>query len=217
MHYNVRFVNQLGNDGVVLDGSDRVLEARVMLEMADVLDRTRGQIVERVHRMILLDQQVAQVRTDEARASGYEESHRSLSSEIAISPTAPPHDHTAEATEHEDRDATTEQREDRSVASGGAVLRGGTQNCCGNNRCSRRPARHRRASGPRAIPYGPFGRGYADRGQPSRAPGMDARSERRSRGGAPRRSACLARLIEGQRVLLGRGRAWIDMNAGFQA
>jgi hypothetical protein len=131
---------------------------------------------------------------------------------------APPHDHTAEATEHEDRDATTEQREDRSLASGGAALRRGAQNDCGNSRFPRRSARHRIARGPPAIPCGPFGRGSAGRGRPSRAPArMDARSERRGRGGARRGSACLARLIEGQRVFLGRGRAWIDVNARFQA
>jgi hypothetical protein len=46
-----------------------------MLEMADVLDPAGGEVVEHVNRMVVLDQQIAQMRPDEARAAGDEESH----------------------------------------------------------------------------------------------------------------------------------------------
>jgi hypothetical protein len=46
----------------------------MVLEVADVLDRTGREIVQHVHLVALLDQQITQMRADEARTTGDEES-----------------------------------------------------------------------------------------------------------------------------------------------
>ena len=75
MHHDVGIVHELGDHRVVCGRADRVLEARMALEVADVLDGPRGEVVEHVHGVVMLDKQIAQMRADETRAAGDQEPH----------------------------------------------------------------------------------------------------------------------------------------------
>ncbi len=73
---DVGLVDQLGDHGIVLGGVDRVLEAGMALEVADVVDPARRQVVEDVDRVAVLEQHIAEMRADEAGAAGDQKAHR---------------------------------------------------------------------------------------------------------------------------------------------
>ena len=75
VHHDVRLIDELCDHVMVRGGVDRVLEARMVLEVADVLHRTRGEVIQHVHSVAVLDQQIAQMRADETGAAGDEEPH----------------------------------------------------------------------------------------------------------------------------------------------
>ena len=75
MHDEVGLGDQLIDDALVGDRADGQAEAIGCLQVAHVLAGASGEVVERVHRMPFLQQQVAQMRADEARAPRYEHSH----------------------------------------------------------------------------------------------------------------------------------------------
>jgi hypothetical protein len=57
------------------DGVDGVVELRVRLEMGDVLDRARGQIVEREYFIAAREERFRQMRSDESRSTGNQHTH----------------------------------------------------------------------------------------------------------------------------------------------
>ena len=68
-------IDHLRDQRIVEDGIDRVVKIRVALEVCDVVDRSRRQVVERVHRVAVVEQRLGEVRADEARSAGDQNSH----------------------------------------------------------------------------------------------------------------------------------------------
>jgi hypothetical protein len=62
-------VNQLGEERLVVDAVDGVVEARVLLQVRDVLYRAGREIVDDRDLVAALQISVRQVRPDEARAA----------------------------------------------------------------------------------------------------------------------------------------------------
>ena len=72
---DVAVVDQLGQQRLVGDAVDRVAEPRVPLQVLDVLDRARREVVEHRHLMARGQQRLGQVRPDEPGAAGDECTH----------------------------------------------------------------------------------------------------------------------------------------------
>src|SRR5262249_57005917 len=69
-------VEHLGEEGLVGDGVDRVVELRVRLEMGDVVDRPGGQVVEHEDLVAAVEQRLGEVRSHDPRTAGNEHTHR---------------------------------------------------------------------------------------------------------------------------------------------
>ena len=72
VHDGIAGVDHLGEQRLVADRVDGVVEARVRLELRDVVDRARRQVVEHEHFVTALQQRVGQMGTDETCAAGDE-------------------------------------------------------------------------------------------------------------------------------------------------
>ncbi len=68
-------VDHFGDEMVVEDGVDCVVEAGPALEMGDVVDRPGGQIVQDEHLVPCLEQGFSQMRADEPGAACNQNSH----------------------------------------------------------------------------------------------------------------------------------------------
>jgi len=75
VHDDVGLVDELGDHGVAIGRADRVLEARIALQVADVLHAAGREVIEQMYRVVVLDQQIAQMRADEAGSAGDQEPH----------------------------------------------------------------------------------------------------------------------------------------------
>ena len=87
-------VDQLGQQRLVGDAVDRVAEARAALEVLDVLDRARRQVVEDRHLVAGGQQRLGQVRSDEPGPAGDECTHDiqcpgELEDDVGRSPCGP--------------------------------------------------------------------------------------------------------------------------------
>src|SRR5690606_27168517 len=70
-----RTVDEFGDQRFVEDGVDRVVEAFVALQVRDIVDRPRGQVIEDEHLVAPGEQRLCEVRSDEAGAAGDEYAH----------------------------------------------------------------------------------------------------------------------------------------------
>jgi len=75
MHDDVAAVDQLGKHRLVRNRVDRVMETGVTLQVNDVVDRSRRQIVEDEHFVAAFEQRLGQMASDEARAARDENPH----------------------------------------------------------------------------------------------------------------------------------------------
>jgi hypothetical protein len=75
-------VDQLRNNSRIIRGALRVLESAALLQMADVLDRPRGEVVECVNFVSLLEERLAEVAPDEPGSAGDQISHSSPWGEV---------------------------------------------------------------------------------------------------------------------------------------
>ena len=69
MKDHVTLIDQLGSERVVVDGVDRVMKTRVLLEVLNIFDRASGKIVDHVDFIATLDVSVAEMRSDKTRAT----------------------------------------------------------------------------------------------------------------------------------------------------
>ena len=69
-----------------LDGLDLVVEARVRLEVLDVLDAARGEVVDDVHLVAARDVRVGQMRADESRPAGDQHFHGRFPVAVPLGP-----------------------------------------------------------------------------------------------------------------------------------
>ena len=216
VHDDVGLVDQVANDAALGDRADRALEARVRVQVLDVLDAARGEIVEHVHTVPARDQQVAEVRADEAGSTRDQEAHQRARS-AAARPSA---GGCVAAPYRRSLRAGGSQRRHRSAratsrARGGA-LRARRAQHRGRQRAPAARAgsdapRECRAPGGRALPGAD--RPTATAGRTARRPGgvMPAPKSCRRSELACVRAAGLAGLVERQHVLLCSGRpgsAW---------
>ena len=72
---DVGAIDHLRDQRIVEDRVDGVVETRVGLEVGDVVDRAGRQVVERIDLVAAVEQRLGQVRADEARAAGDQNSH----------------------------------------------------------------------------------------------------------------------------------------------
>src|SRR5579885_1678439 len=75
MKDDVAAVDQLGEQRLVVDRVDEVLESRPPLQVRDVVDRSGRQVVEDQHVVSAREQSLRQMRTDEAGAAGDQRTH----------------------------------------------------------------------------------------------------------------------------------------------
>ncbi len=73
---HVRAIDELGDDPIVENGVDGVLEALPPLEVEDVVDGAGREIVEHQHLVALIEQRLREVSADEARSARNQNSHR---------------------------------------------------------------------------------------------------------------------------------------------
>ena len=74
--HDVGAVDELGEQRLVLDAVDRVVEAGLPLEVRDVVDRSGRQVVEDEDLVAALEERLAQVRPDESGSAGNQHTHR---------------------------------------------------------------------------------------------------------------------------------------------
>ena len=75
MKHDVAAIDQLREQRLVVHGVDEILEARPALQMADVVDRSGGQVVEDQHVVSLLEQRFGEMGSDEAGPACDQRSH----------------------------------------------------------------------------------------------------------------------------------------------
>ena len=75
MEDDVAAIDELGEQRLVVDRIDEVLEPLTSLQMGDVLDRAGRQVVEHQDLMAACEQRVGEVRPDESGATGDERAH----------------------------------------------------------------------------------------------------------------------------------------------
>src|SRR5215212_954906 len=69
MEDDVTLIDQLGGNRLVVDSLDRVMKTRVTFEVLNILERAGGKIVDHVNLVATLDVSVADMRSDETRAT----------------------------------------------------------------------------------------------------------------------------------------------------
>ena len=75
MKDHVAAIDEFGEERLVVDRVDEVLEAGAALEVGDVVDRSGRQVVENQDLVPLLEQRIRQMGSDEPRAAGDQRSH----------------------------------------------------------------------------------------------------------------------------------------------
>ncbi len=76
---HVALVDQLGDRRTVVHALDRIVEARILPEVADVVDAARGEVVEDVDLIAARQAHVGQVGPDETRAACDQNTHEEWS------------------------------------------------------------------------------------------------------------------------------------------
>src|SRR5689334_13637507 len=74
---DVALVDEFGNDRLVVDAIDRVVEPGVLPVVANIVDAPRRQVVEHIDLVTSIEVDVRKMRSDESRTTGNENSHGS--------------------------------------------------------------------------------------------------------------------------------------------
>ena len=75
MKHHIAPVDELGEERLVVDRLDEVLEPGAALEVHDVVDGAGRQVVDDDDLVAVLEQGFGQMRSDEAGSAGYERTH----------------------------------------------------------------------------------------------------------------------------------------------